>query len=133
MRILALDYGAARIGCAVSDRSGTLATPIPSVASGDPEALAALADDRGAERIVIGLPISLDGAEGGQASETRRFGDRLAELTDVPIEYYDERFTTRMATRTRRESGASSDEDSIAAAHLLESYLQAVEAGGARA
>lgn len=133
MRILALDYGAARIGCAVSDRSGTLATPIPSVASGDPEALAALADDRGAERIVIGLPISLDGAEGGQASETRRFGDRLAELTDIPIEYYDERFTTRMATRTRRESGASSDEDSIAAAHLLEAYLQAVEAGGGTA
>lgn len=133
MRILALDYGAARIGCAVSDRSGTLATPIPSVASGDPEALAALADNRGAERIVIGLPISLDGAEGGQASETRRFGDRLAELTDIPIEYYDERFTTRMATRTRRESGASSDEDSIAAAHLLEAYLQAVEAGGGTA
>ncbi len=133
MRILALDYGAARIGCAISDRSGTLATPIPSVASGDPEALAALADDREAERIVIGLPISLDGAEGGQASETRRFGDRLAELTDIPIEYYDERFTTRMATRTRRESGASSDEDSIAAAHLLEAYLQAVEAGGGTA
>ena len=133
MRILALDYGAARIGCAVSDPSGTLATPIPSVISGDPEALVALADDRGVERIVIGLPISLDGAEGGQASETRRFGDRLAELTDVPIEYYDERFTTRMATRTRRESGASSDEDSIAAAHLLEAYLQAVEAGGGTA
>lgn len=133
MRILALDYGAARIGCAISDRSGTLATPIPSVASGDPGALAALADDREAERIVIGLPISLDGAEGGQASETRRFGDRLAELTDIPIEYYDERFTTRMATRTRRESGASSDEDSIAAAHLLEAYLQAVEAGGGTA
>ncbi|MFM9044660.1 MAG: Holliday junction resolvase RuvX [Solirubrobacterales bacterium] len=133
MRILALDYGAARIGCAISDRSGTLATPIPSVTSGDPETLAALANDRGAERIVIGLPISLDGAEGGQASETRPFGDRLAELTDVPIEYYDERFTTRMATRTRRESGASSDEDSIAAAHLLEAYLQAVEAGGGTA
>ncbi|MFM9077897.1 MAG: Holliday junction resolvase RuvX [Solirubrobacterales bacterium] len=82
---------------------------------------------------MIGLPISLDGAEGGQASETRQFGDRLAELTDVPIEYYDERFTTRMATRTRRESGASSDEDSIAAAHLLEAYLQAVEAGGGTA
>ena len=133
MRILALDYGAARIGCAVSDPSGTLATPIPSVISGDPEALAALAEDRGVERIVIGLPISLDGAEGGQASETRRFGDRLAELIDIPIEYYDERLTTRMATRTRRESGASSDEDSIAAAHLLEAYLQAVEAGGGTA
>ncbi|MFZ9668384.1 MAG: Holliday junction resolvase RuvX [Solirubrobacterales bacterium] len=133
MRILALDYGAARIGCAVSDRSGTLATPIPSVPSGEPGALAALADELGAERIVIGLPISLDGAEGGQASETRRFGDRLIELTGVPIEYYDERFTTRMATRTRRESGASSDEDSIAAAHLLEAYLQAVEASGGTA
>lgn len=133
MRVLALDYGAARIGCAVSDRSGTLATPISSIPSGEPKALAALADEVGAERIVIGLPISLDGAEGGQASETRRFGDRLTELTDVPVEYYDERFTTRMATRTRRESGASSDEDSIAAAHLLEAYLQAVEASGGTA
>ena len=133
MRILALDYGAARIGCALSDRSGTLATPISSVPSGEPEALAALADELGAERIVIGLPITLDGSEGAQASETRSFGDRLAELTSVPIEYYDERFTTRMATRTRRESGASSDEDSIAAAHLLEAYLQAAEASGGTA
>lgn len=125
MRVLGLDYGAARIGCAVSDRSGTLATPLPAIPSGDPAAVAELADGAGAERIVIGLPVSLDGAEGPQAAETRRFGERLASSTGLPVEYYDERFTTRMAARTRRETGASSDEDSIAAAHMLETWLEA--------
>lgn len=129
MRVLGLDYGAARIGCAVSDRSGTLATPLPAIPSGDPAAVAALAGESGAERIVIGLPVSLDGSEGPQAAETRRFGDQLAGLTELPIEYYDERFTTRMAARTSREVGASSDSDSIAAAHMLETWLEAAGAG----
>lgn len=125
MRVLGLDYGAARIGCAVSDRSGTLATPLPAIPSGDPADVADVAEEAGAERIVIGLPVSLDGAEGPQAGETRRFGDRLASVTEIPVEYYDERFTTRMASRTRKETGASSDEDSIAAAHMLETWLEA--------
>jgi putative Holliday junction resolvase len=125
MRVLGLDYGAARIGCAVSDRSGTLATPLPAISSGDPADVADVAEQAGAERIVIGLPVSLDGAEGAQAGETRRFGSRLASVTGIPVEYYDERFTTRMASRTRRETGASSDEDSIAAAHMLETWLEA--------
>ena len=133
MRVLALDYGPARIGCAISDRSGTLATPLPSVPGADPELVAGLADEQGVDRIVIGLPVSLDGSEGPQAVETRRFGERLAGQVACPIDYYDERFTTRMASRTRRETGASSDEDSIAAAHLLDSYLTSVESrGGSR-
>lgn len=129
MRILAIDYGAARIGCAISDRTGTLATPLPALMSGGAEAVAGVAREQEAERIVIGLPVSLDGEEGPQAQETRRFGDVLSREVDVPVEYYDERFTTRMASRTRREAGASSDEDSIAAAHLLEAYLQSVHSG----
>lgn len=132
MRILALDYGAARIGCAISDPSGTLATPLSSVPAGDPAAVASLAGDQRAERIVIGLPVSLSGAEGSQAAETRRFGERLEELVELPIEFYDERFTTRMASRTRRETGASADEDSIAAAHLLDSYLTSIGPRGDR-
>jgi len=130
MRILALDYGAARIGCAISDPSGTLATPLSSLASGDPDSVARLATEQRADRIVIGLPVSLDGSERGQAEETRRFGERLANLIDLPVEYYDERFTTRMASRTRRETGATSDEDSIAAAHLLDGYLTALGSRG---
>lgn len=132
MRVLALDYGSARIGCAISDPSGTLATPLAALPTGDPGAIAKLAEEQRAERIVIGLPVSLDGTEGGQAEESRRFGEELSELVDLPIELYDERFTTRMASATRRETGATADEDSIAAAHLLDSYLIAAEARGGR-
>ncbi len=127
MRVLALDYGSARIGCAISDPSGTLATPLDALPAGDPAVVAKLAEELRAERIVIGLPVSLDGTERGQAEESRRFGDDLSRLVDLPIELYDERFTTRMASATRRETGATADEDSIAAAHLLDSYLMAIE------
>lgn len=127
MRVLALDYGSARIGCAISDPSGTLATPLDAIPAGDPAAVARLAEELRAERIVIGLPVSLDGTERGQAEESRRFGEELSRLVDLPIELYDERFTTRMASATRRETGATANEDSIAAAHLLESYLMAIE------
>lgn len=127
MRVLALDYGSARIGCAISDPSGTLATPLDALPAGDPAVVAKLAEELRAERIVIGLPVSLDGTERDQAEESRRFGDDLSRLVDLPIELYDERFTTRMASATRRETGATADEDSIAAAHLLDSYLMAIE------
>lgn len=130
MRVLGIDYGSVRIGCALSDRSGTLATPLPAVGSDDPGAIVDLVASEGVERVVIGLPVSLDGSEGGQAAETRRFGDRLAGMIAIPVEYYDERFTTRMASRTRRELGASSDEDSIAAAHMLETWLESTATGG---
>lgn len=126
--MLALDYGAARIGCAVSDATGTLATPIAAIEPPDVSRIAAVAADREVERIVVGMPVSLSGSEGPQAAVTRDFCGELESAVAVPVETWDERFTTRMAARTRRESGAGSAEDSIAAAHLLESYLLALEA-----
>ena len=124
-RILALDHGSARCGCAVSDPSGTLATPLaaverPATRPGVAQ-LARLAKEHAVERVVVGLPVSLSGEEGEQAAEARAFADRLAKELDVPVELHDERLTTRLAERT----GGSADADSRAAAHLLESYLVA--------
>jgi putative Holliday junction resolvase len=124
-RVLALDYGVARCGVALSDPSGTLATPLPVVERpATRKGLARLADlvaDREVERVVVGLPLTLAGAEGGQAAETREFAERLERRVQVPVEFYDERLTTRQAER----SGGSADEDSRAAAHLLEAFLDA--------
>jgi putative Holliday junction resolvase len=125
MRVLALDYGSARCGCAVSDRTGVLATPLETVASPRSRRglarLRALVRDLDAERVVIGLPLSLSGADSAQTAETRQFADSLATTLPVPVELYDERYTTRLAAR----SGGQASEDSRAAAHLLESWLTA--------
>jgi putative Holliday junction resolvase len=124
-RIMALDYGAARTGVALSDPSGTLATPLPAVErAGTRKGMARLADvisSSGAERVVVGLPLTLAGEEGNQAAETREFAERLGRRVQVPIELYDERLTTVQAERT----GGSADADSRAAAHLLEAFLDA--------
>jgi putative Holliday junction resolvase len=129
LRILALDYGQARCGCAVSDPSGTLATPIEVIEDPDSEqgmaAIARLVTDREVEQVVLGLPVGLSGAEGTQAAEVRRFAERLAMVLSVPIETYDERFTTKLA---EGDEGRA-PEDSRAAAHLLTDYLRAREAG----
>lgn len=122
MRILALDHGSARIGCAVSDPTGTLVRPLDVIEPATAPAAAEMAAELGAERIVVGLPRTLSGEEGEQARLAREFSRELAGLTDVPVETWDERLTTRMAQATRR-AGARAAEDSIAAAHLLESYL----------
>ncbi len=127
MRVLALDYGTVRCGCAISDPTGTLATPLSAISPPEPGAIASLAAEHGAELVVVGLPITLSGDEGEQARLTRAFAHDLGELLQVPVETYDERLTTSMAARSARE-GARADEDSLAAAHLLESYL----ASGAR-
>ena len=125
MRVLALDYGSARCGCAVSDPTGTLATPIDSVS--DPASdrglgeIARVVGERGVEEVVVGLPVSLSGAEHGQAAEARAFAARLAERVEVPVTIFDERFTTALARRTPGRL----PEDSRAAAHLLQSYLSA--------
>ena len=122
-RILALDHGTARCGCAVSDPLGTLATPLDAVERPDTRrglaAIVRLAADREVERVVVGLPLTLAGEEGEQAAAARAFAERLADELDVPVELHDERLTTRLAERT----GGGSDVDSRAAAHLLESYL----------
>jgi putative Holliday junction resolvase len=129
MRVLALDYGSARCGCALSDPSGTIVTPIAEVARpASKRGLAALRElvrEREVECVVVGLPLSLDGADTDQTRETREFARRLASgLGDeVPVEMHDERFTTRMAQRM--EGPFSTTEDSRAAAHLLESWLAA--------
>jgi putative Holliday junction resolvase len=122
-RVLALDYGRARCGCAVSDPTGTLARPLEAISDprsdGGVAEIVRLAAELEAERVVVGLPVSLSGEEGAQATEARAFAERLAQSLSVPVETFDERFTTTLAQRTP----GSAPEDSRAAAHLLESYL----------
>jgi putative pre-16S rRNA nuclease len=124
LRVLALDYGTARCGCAISDPTGTLARPLEAVEPPDPAAIASLVEREGAELVVVGLPRTLAGEEGEQAELSRAFAAELDELLDVPVRTYDERLTTRLAERSARE-GARAHPDSLAAAHLLESYLAA--------
>jgi putative holliday junction resolvase len=124
MRVLALDHGTARIGCALSDPTGTLSTPLPTIEPPEPRAVAELVAEHGVERVVVGLPLHLSGEEGGQAGLVRTFCGELEALLDVPVETYDERLTTRMADASRR-AGATAPPDSLAAAHLLEAYLAA--------
>jgi putative Holliday junction resolvase len=129
MRVLALDYGSARCGCAVSDPTGTIVTPLESVARPGTRrgllALAELVQEREAERVVVGLPLSLRGTDTEQTRETRAFAEQLSRRlgAGVPVEMHDERFTTRMAQRM--EGSLNTDEDSRAAAHMLESWLTA--------
>ena len=122
-RVLALDHGSARCGCAVSDPSGTLATPLAVVERPETErglaALAELVRETGAERVIVGLPRSMSGEEGPQAAAARSFAGRVARVVDVPVELHDERLTTQQAQRT----GGDAAEDSRAAAHLLDSWL----------
>ena len=125
MRVLALDYGSARCGCALSDPTGTLATPLePVLRPGTRRGLARLGElirERGVERVVVGLPVGLSGQDTAQTRETREFAARLGEVVTVPVDVYDERFTTAIARRGG--GGARSSEDSRAAAVLLEDWL----------
>lgn len=127
MRVLALDYGSARCGCALSDPTGTLATPIdpvlrPATKPGLQE-LVALVADREVERVVVGLPLALHGGDSDQTREARSFADKLRHaLGGAPeVELYDERFTTAIAQQT--EMGGGTSEDSRAAAVLLDDWL----------
>ena len=124
MKVLALDYGSARTGVAVSDPTGTLARPLGIVeraATKDGLAeLERLAREEEVERIVVGLPLTLRGERGEQAAETERFVEELRSAVGVPVELYDERFTTDLAQQT---AGAA-PEDALAAAHLLTTYLE---------
>lgn len=124
MRVLALDYGSARCGCAVSDPTGTLATPIapvlrPATRKGL-AALAALVREREIGRVVVGLPLGLSGEDTEQTREARMFARRLEDALGVPVSLYDERFTTRIAERS---GSRTTSEDSRAAAVLLEDWL----------
>jgi putative holliday junction resolvase len=124
VKVLALDYGAARTGVAVSDSTGTLARPLEVVERAAGRAglarLAELVRLEGAERVVVGLPLTLRGEHGAQAQETERFVEALRAVVSVPVESFDERFTTALAGQ---DAGGAA-EDARAAAHLLASYLE---------
>jgi putative Holliday junction resolvase len=124
VKVLALDFGSARTGVAVSDPTGTIARPLGVVERAATEAgleqLARLIADEGAERVVVGLPLTLRGERGEQARETDAFVEALRAAVDVPVESYDERFTTGLAASV---GSGDAPEDARAAAHLLSSYL----------
>ena len=125
MRVLALDYGSARCGCAVSDSTGVLATPLDVITAPASRTglarLKALVGELGADQVVVGLPLTLAGGDSEQTREARAFAGKLAERLEVPVDLYDERFTTALADRF----GGSAAADSRAAAHLLQSWLDA--------
>jgi putative Holliday junction resolvase len=131
MRVLGLDYGGARCGCALSDPSGTIVTPIDVILQPASRrglsSLAGLVGERGVERVVVGLPLLLSGNDSEQTHETRQFAERLAKRLGegVPVELHDERFTTRMAQRMGAHLPAAAPEDSRAAALMLEGWMAA--------
>jgi putative transcription antitermination factor YqgF len=124
VRILALDYGAARTGVAVSDETETIVRPLAVLERvGSPaglERIGAVVREEGVGHVVVGLPLTLRGEHGRQARETEEFVAALEAVLDVPVETYDERFTTSLAA----QASGSAPEDARAAAHLLESYLE---------
>ena len=118
MKVLALDFGAARTGVAVSDPTGALARPVTTVERPTTDAgfakLLAVIEAEGPELVVVGMPLTLRGAHGEQAQATAAFVERLRAACDVPVETYDERFTSVLA----------GGDDARAAAHLLSGYLE---------
>jgi putative Holliday junction resolvase len=123
LRVVALDYGSARCGVAVSDPTGTLVTPRDPVLSPATkkgfQRLKAVIRELGAERVLVGLPIALGGHDTPQTVEVREFAARLARAIDVPVTLYDERFTTSLAL----QAGGTGSLDSRAAATLLDEWL----------
>jgi putative Holliday junction resolvase len=124
VRALALDYGSARTGVAVSDETGVLARPVGVVERAATETglarLAELVAEHDAEVVVVGLPLTLRGQHGAQARETETFVAALRARLAVPVETYDERFTTSLAQQTAGRAA----EDAVAAAHLLQGWLE---------
>jgi len=126
VRVLALDHGSVRTGVAISDETGTLARPLTvldrvGTVAGF-EALLDLVRSEAPGRVVVGLPVSLDGREHDQARLARAFAARLAAAVDLPVELYDERFTSRLAD----QRGGKAGRDARAAATLLEDYLRTI-------
>lgn len=130
-RVMGLDYGTARVGVAVSDGLGVTAGPVAVIPRRDPrllERLAEIMEEYGAESVVVGLPVSLDGSERRAAAAARRFAEEVGRALSAPVEFYDERFTTRIAAGALAESGAGRAKrrgavDKVAAAVMLQGYL----------
>jgi putative Holliday junction resolvase len=134
MRLLGVDPGARRIGLALSDEDGEIASPHSTVqVQGQERALrevAAAAARLEVGCVVVGLPLRLDGSEGEASRRARQFAQRLGELTQLPIVMWDERLTTLSAERALAEAGVRGSKqrqlvDRVAAALLLQSYLDA--------
>ena len=132
MRSLGLDIGDKRIGVALSDPEGILASPFTVVdyedASAAIKAITSIIDEQRVGRIIVGLPRSMDGTLGRQAEKVREFTQKLAEQIEIPVEYRDERLTTVMAQRLKQASGGKKTRekarsDAQAAALILQSYL----------
>jgi putative holliday junction resolvase len=125
LKVLALDFGSARTGVAVSDPTGTIAKPVGVVERAATETgltqLAALIQAEEVELVVVGLPLTLRGERGEQADETERFVTDLRATVDVPVDTFDERFTTDLAEQTSNGAGSVG---AAAAAHLLSSSLE---------
>jgi len=143
LRILGLDPGEKRIGIAISDPTGTLARPLQALERAsraeDFAAIAALVAEHDVALVVVGQPLSLDGTEGPQARRVARYADALAAHLPVPVVSWDERYTTAVANelliqsrskKARRRARASGQIDAIAAAVILQSYLDSVEHSG---
>jgi len=140
-RVLGIDVGSVRIGLAISDETCTLASPLATIPN-DPRTLWARIgremEDRRVDRVVIGLPRLLDGSEGDAAGHARAFAAELARRMAISIELWDERFTTTIAERSLIESGVRRKRrreviDSVAAAVLLQSWLDSRRIAAARA
>ena len=123
MKVLALDYGSARTGVAVSDATGVLARPVEVIKrASEPAGLSRL-DELVAEHepdvVLVGMPLTLRGEAGAQAVETETFVTLIRARLLMPIETWDERFTTTLA----QQGDSRAPEDALAAAHLLQSWL----------
>ena len=133
MRVLALDLGSKRIGVAVSDPTESIASPDQVIErtgsrARDHKAIAKVVEEWGAELVVVGLPLSLSGADGPAARATREEAVELEAALSVPVVVHDERLTTVTASRTLREAKMTADArrrvvDKVAAAVLLQSWL----------
>lgn len=129
-RIMGIDYGSRRVGVALSDRLGIAAHPfeVIEVGPGLHRQLADLVGSEDVDKVVVGLPVSLDGTEQAAARRTRRFVDRLRPLVGVEVVLYDERLTTRIAEGVLVAAGTSRSKrrrrvDKVAAAVMLQGYL----------
>lgn len=141
MRTMGLDVGERRIGVAISDPDERLAVPLRVLerrgGAADARAVAELARREGVGRIVVGLPVSLDGRLGPQARQTQSFAELLRAATDAEVVLYDERFSTTEAERHLRQLGMREREmrtrrDAVAAAIILQAYLDSRRAAADR-
>ena len=138
MRVLGVDLGSRRIGLAISDPEASFAFPLEAIASKgvrkDLEAVHALIVERDIGRVVVGLPLHMDGRAGPEAEAARNFAASLGESTGVPVDTLDERWTTREAERalqegggskkSRRDARKSGERDSMAASIILRTWLE---------